>query len=91
MAKKETDWEGLKDKLDKLQFPSVYLFKFIFPNNNRTLALVEALFGMEAQVRINKSRNGNYLSVSAKEVMLSSEAVIERYLAASEIEGVMAL
>ncbi len=91
MAKKEIDWSGLESKLEKMDYPTVYLFKFIFPNDNRTLALVEGLFGEEAQVRINKSRKGNYLSVSAKEMMLSAEKVIERYKKAAEIEGVMSL
>jgi putative lipoic acid-binding regulatory protein len=91
MAKKEVNWTGLKEKLEKMDFPQVYFFKFIFPNDNRTLALVEALFGPEAQVRINKSRNGNYLSVSAKEMMIEPEKVIDRYKEAAKIEGVMSL
>ena len=91
MKKKETDWSGLKSKLETMDFPMVYLFKFIFPNDNRTLALVEALFGPEAQVHVNKSRNGNYLSLSAKEMMIDVDQVIDRYKQAAEIEGVMSL
>lgn len=84
-------FEGLRKKLEEEDFPRVYFFKFIFPNDNRTLALVEALFGGEAQMKINKSRNGKYLSVSAKEMMLDVESVITRYKKASEIEGVISL
>jgi putative lipoic acid-binding regulatory protein len=91
MGKKEVDWTGLESKLRQMEFPQVYFFKFIFPNDNRTLALVEGLFGSEAQVTINKSRNGNYLSVSAKELMIQPEKVIERYKEAAKIEGVMSL
>ena len=61
------------------------------PNDNRTLALVQALFGGEAQVSINKSRTGKYISVSAKELMLSSDSVVSRYEEAAKIEGVIAL
>ena len=88
---KEDPYIGLWEKLNKEDFPRVYYFKFIFPNDNRTLALVQALFSGEAQMKINKSRNGKYLSVSAKELMPDAESIIERYKKASDLEGVMAL
>ncbi len=82
----------LKQQLDdQTEFPSVYLFKFIIPNDNQKLALVEALFGPEAQVSIRNSRNDKYLSISAKELMLNAESVIQRYEKASTIEGIISL
>ena len=86
------DFTALKEKLDKAgDWPRVYFFKFIVPSDNHKLAQVEALFGAEAQVSLKQSSKGNFVSVSAKELMLSSDGVIERYEAAAKIEGLMAL
>ena len=85
-------FDGLLAKLkEEKGWPKLYLFKFIIPNDNQKLALTERLFGPEAQVQINKSRTGKYLSISAKEMMLSAEEVIQRYERASAIEGLIAL
>jgi len=90
MAK--TDFTELKKKLENSgDWPRVYFFKFIIPSDNKKLALIEALFGAEAQVNIKQSSKGNFISVSAKELMLNADRVIERYEKASEIEGVMSL
>jgi putative lipoic acid-binding regulatory protein len=86
------DYSDLKEKLEaNTEWPRVYLFKFIVPSNNKKLALVEALFGAEAEVSLKQSRKGNYVSVSAKELMLNSDGIINRYKRASKIEGLMAL
>jgi len=89
---KEDKFKNLREKLEQSgDWPRVYFFKFIIPADNQKLALVEALFGAEADVTIKQSHKGNYLSVSAKELMLSADRVIERYEKASNIEGLMAL
>lgn len=86
------NFENFKQKLnDAGEWPRVYFFKFIIPSDNEKLAKVEALFGPEAEVKIKQSNKGNYLSVSAKELMLNAEGVIERYQKADRIEGLMAL
>lgn len=83
---------GLREQLNaNPEWPRVYLYKFIVPNDNHRLAQVEAIFGPEAQVSINQSRNGNYVSISAREMMISAEEVIERYRTASKIEGIISL
>lgn len=88
----DTDYSELKKKLnDNGDWPRVYFFKFIVPSDNRKLAQVEALFGPEAQVSLKQSNKGNFVSVSAKEVMLNADSVIDRYKKAAEIEGLMAL
>ena len=91
-GKKEFDFDGLRKKLDEEgRFPKVYFFKFIVPSDNRSLALVEALFTDDAQMSLRTSKTGKYVSLSAKEVMLSTEKIIERYKKALEIEGCIAL
>ena len=88
----ESPYEELRKKLENnFTWPSVYLFKFIIPADNKKLAKVQSLFGLEAQVSIKPSNKGNYLSISAKELMLSVDEVIERYEKASKIKGLMAL
>lgn len=88
----EGDWASLKSKLEQEGgFPKVYMFKFIIPSDNQKLALVQALFGPEALVTMRSSKNGKYVSISAKELMLNAENIIERYKRGMEIEGVMAL
>lgn len=93
MAKdKKVNFDALRTKLiESGDWPRVYFFKFIIPANNKKLALVEALFGAEANVTIKQSSKGNYSSISAKELMLSADSVIERYEKATEIEGLIAL
>lgn len=86
------DYTALKEKLESNgEWPRVYFFKFIVPSDNKKLAQVEALFGPEANVQLRQSSKGNFVSVSAKELMLNADRVIERYQKASEIEGLMAL
>ncbi|TVQ79942.1 MAG: DUF493 family protein [Flavobacteriales bacterium] len=74
------------------QWPQVYMFKFISPADNQTIAKVQELFdASQAQISMRESRNGNYVAISVKELMLTPENVIERCRLASEIPGVMVL
>ena len=84
--------KSLEDKLNQTtEWPTVYMFKFIIPADNRKLAMVEALFGSTANVSIRESRNGKYISITGKVVMLNALEVIEKYRRASEIEDIIAL
>ncbi len=77
---------------DNFDWPSVYMFKFIVPADNEKIAQVEGLFdSSEATVSIRNSSKGNYVSITAKEMMLSPEKVIERYLKAENIKGLISL
>lgn len=89
----EQFWENLRAKLEEnSKWPELYMFKFIVPADNQKIAQVENLFNSElAQIDLRHSRGGKYVSITAKEVMTSPEKVIERYKAASVIEGLMAL
>ncbi len=90
---KEAKYEKLKTQLSELEtWPSVYMFKFIVPADNQKVAQVEALFDTkEAQVTMRTSKKGNFISVTAKEMMMSPDAVIDRYKQAEGIEGLMSL
>ena len=85
-------WASLREKLEEEgNYPKVYLFKFIVPGDIRSIALLEAVFGEEAQVNMRMSKNGKYASFSVKELMLNTTSIIERYEKAMQVEGCMAL
>lgn len=72
-------------------FPYVYLFKFIVKADNKSIALVQVMFGNDAEIFQKQSSKGNYVSLSVKQVVLSVEEIISIYKKASEIEGVITL
>jgi hypothetical protein len=86
------DYVALKEKLEKgFSWPSVYLFKFIVPAENKKIALVEKEFGDTAQITTRESKNGKYISISVKEVMMNPDEVIKKYQKLDGIEGIMSL
>lgn len=85
-------YKSLKEKLDdQVEFPSVYMFKFIIPADNHKLALAEALFGEEAIITTRQSKTNKYISITAKEIMTSSAKIIEIHQKAEKIEGIIQL
>lgn len=89
----EDFFNRLKERLkEDTSWPSVYMFKFIVPSDNQKIAQVEQLFNSEeSTISLRASRNGKYTSVTAKELMLDPQRVIDRYKEAAEIEGIIAL
>ena len=82
-------FDNLRGQLEQLDWPNVYLFKFIVPNDNQHMALVSALFDEHADITYHQSGKGTYVSV--KEVMLSVDSIIEIYEKAAQIKGVISL
>lgn len=82
-------WDRFQDLLeDQIDFPSEYLFKFIVPSSN--LDALRHVFGHHP-VKVRESRKGNYVSVTARMEMHSSDEVIAVYNAAAEVEDVISL
>lgn len=81
----------LREQLDLQEWPNVYFFKFIVPNESKTVALVNALFDTSAEITMHASKNGKYISVSAKEMMLDVNSIIHKYEKASLIKGIISL
>ncbi len=87
--------EGIFDELRKkleetvTTFPYVYMFKFIIKAENRTIAMVEAIFDNDAEIVQKESAKGNYLSITVKQVVMSVDEIIAIYEKAAKIEGVM--
>ncbi len=79
-------FDNLKNKLDdQCEWPHLYMFKFIIPADNHKLARVESLFGSEAIITTRQSSNNKFISITAKEMVISSDEVINIYKKATEI------
>lgn len=73
-------------------WPALYMFKFICPAGNEAVAKLQQLFDPEvAEISLRPSTKGNYVSFTAKELMLSVDAVIARYQKARDIPGLISL
>jgi len=81
----------LREQLDLLEWPDVYLFKFIIPNNSENIAKVTALFSNTNKMQFHESKTGKFVSISVKEMMLSVDSIIDKYEQATKIKGLMAL
>lgn len=93
MDSREEKYEKLKIQLEEgFEWPSLYMFKFIIPADNEKLAQVESLFDSEeAQINIRQSSKGNFISVTVKEMMMSPQRVIDRYVESEAVEGLISL
>jgi uncharacterized protein len=81
--------EKFRDLLEQnYSWPDYYEFKFIVKMDNKTLVL-EKLEGY--LITENPSKNGNYVSISARKLIKSTQEVIEVYEVISTIKGVISL
>lgn len=87
----EETLEKLKIQLELLEWPNVYLFKFIIPNQPEQIAQVTALFDETSVITFHPSSNQKYTSVSVKELMLDVDSIIEKYRKAAVIKGIISL
>ncbi|MDX1651848.1 MAG: DUF493 domain-containing protein [Brumimicrobium sp.] len=87
----DSKFDKLQEQLEQLEWPSVYYFKFIAPNDPKTIALITALFNDKSNINMRPSSKGNYTSINIKEVMVSAAAVIDIYEEAAKIDGVISL
>jgi uncharacterized protein len=81
--------ESFRQKLDQHHaWPALYIFKFIVPQGKE--GEVKALFPHHTTTE-RASSQGKYTSVTIQMMMPSSDAVIDIYIKASAIEGLIAL
>ena len=86
----DANWlESFREKLENhYAWPSLYMFKFIVPDAQQDA--VKKLLANHT-IHEKKSKKGNYISISAEMMMPSSQSVIDIYIQASHIEGLIAL
>jgi putative lipoic acid-binding regulatory protein len=88
----DEELDKFSEKLKQgMSFPGVYMFKFIIQSEHRNIALVESLFGSEADIKTKESEKGKYTSVTASVVVINAEEVISIYRKALKIKGIMVL
>lgn len=91
--KTEEFYVRLKEELTNTSlWPSEYLYKFIVPSvQNKVVEIESAFDNMGAVIKTTQSKTGKYTSVSVDVRMKSPEAVIEKYIQVSGIEGIISL
>jgi len=85
------DYAKLREQLELQEWPGVYLFKFIVPNELDLTARVTALFNNAVDLTYHPSKTGKYMSIGAKEMMMDVDSIIVKYKQAAEIPGLIAL
>jgi hypothetical protein len=82
----------LRQRLNQIhQWPSIYMFKFVVPNNPDNIQAIIAIFGESAEFRWRESGKGNYIAGTIREMMLNADQIFDRYEQASKIPGIIAL
>jgi hypothetical protein len=88
----EEELNRFKKKLvESTSFPTVYMYKFIIPSNHRNIALVESLFEADTDILLKESGSGRYTSITAKQVVVNPDEIIDMYRRAAKIEGLIFL
>lgn len=81
----------LKELLDKENYPLLYLFKFIIRQDHDKMVAIKRCFDETAQFEIHPSKNGNYISINIRQIMLNSDDVLQRYERVAQIKDVIVL
>ena len=81
----------LRVQLETMEWPSVYMYKFIVPNHPEKVEAIKAMFDDSAVIKTNTSKNANFISVSIEVVELDVDSIIEKYTSASQIQGIISL
>lgn len=84
-------FDTLREQLALLDWPDVYFFKFIVPNDKLKIDQITAFFDENATIGFHPSGKGNYISISIKTVMLNVDEIISIYEQTSAINGVISL
>ena len=88
----DEQFEKLKEVLNKhTNWPTIYMFKFIIPADNKKIALVESKFSESAIISQHESSTGKYISITVKDVMLNADMIIDKYKEMKGIEGLISL
>lgn len=92
--KTEDFYNRLRNELNEstTSWPTEYLYKFIVPSVADNMERVENAFnGMGAVLKTSKSKTGKFTSISVNVQMASAQAIIDKYLEVSTIEGIVSL
>jgi putative lipoic acid-binding regulatory protein len=83
------DNQKFRSLLDEsYQWPDYYEFKFIIKADDKLL-IMDKLIGFT--ISETPSKKGNYISISARKLMKSTDEVLEIYQLMSTIKGIISL
>ncbi len=93
MSKKTEFYDKLKTTLnEETKFPTKYLFKFIVPTSKEGILQIENIFNDGgAVINKNVSKTGKFTSVSIHVIMKNADTIIDKYIQAEKVEGVISL
>ncbi|MDM8160090.1 DUF493 family protein [Labilibaculum sp. K2S] len=77
--------------MESLTWPSLYMFKFIIPNSDEKVKAVKELFPADTEFAFKTSKDLKFIGITVKKEMESADAVIDIYMKAQHIEGIMIL
>ena len=87
--KKTFDNSAFKEKLEASgSFPMLYMFKFIVPSGKES-DIVEIF--PKHEVQFKESSGKKYTSVTVRVIADSSDQILDYYVKAAEIEGIISL
>lgn len=89
MATNDLNFDSFREKLEhEYEWPSLYTFKFIVPREQE-----EAVVDLFPKIKVStkESSGGKYVSVTARFMANSSDAIIGVYEKAQHINGLIAL
>ncbi|PHQ59565.1 MAG: hypothetical protein COC08_08590 [Maribacter sp.] len=86
-------YKRLKEQLEEsTTWPSEYLYKFIVPSSDETIARIHDIFdNTSAVVELRKSKKGKYTSISIRVNLENPDEVIKKYLEVGKLDGVISL
>lgn len=84
-------YDKLKELLADQKFPLVYPFKFIIKEDQEKLIKIKRIFDETAEYQVRKSKNGNYSSITIKQMMLTTDDIIAKYEQMEGIKGIISL
>jgi len=86
-------YKRLKNELlNTSLWPSIYLYKFVVPTDTKKIEQIFSSFdNMGAVITTKPSKTGKYTSVSVNVKVKNPDAVIQKYIELSDIEGILSL
>ena len=92
MSDEKARLEAIRKRLNEIHdWPSMYMFKFVLPNDPKSIEKLHHIFGESAEFRQRLSGKGNYISFTIRAVMLDADNIFDLYTKASAIDGIIAL
>ncbi|MFT4600782.1 MAG: putative lipoic acid-binding regulatory protein [Arenicella sp.] len=85
------NYDKLKELLEAQTYPLLYPFKFIIKEDQEKLVQIKRIFEETAEFQVRKSKNGNYSSITIKQMMLNTDDIIAKYEQMKGIEGIISL